>query len=82
NASNNAQPGKNAKKLTYAQTLELEKLPNDINDLEARIAAVHEQMNNPSFYNDKNAADKKIKSAADMQEKLDGLYAKWEALEE
>jgi ATP-binding cassette subfamily F protein uup len=82
NASTNAQSGKNTKKLTYAQTLELEKLPNDINDLEARIAAVHEQMNSPTFYNDKNAADKKIKGAADMQDKLDGLYAKWEALEE
>ena len=28
------------------------------------------------------AADKKIKDAADMQEQLDALYARWEALED
>jgi len=38
-------------------------------------------MNSPTFYDDKVSADKKIKDAADMQEKLEGLYAKWEALE-
>jgi ATP-binding cassette subfamily F protein uup len=82
NAPSKEQSGKNAKKLTYAETLELEKLPNDINDLEARIAAVHQEMNSPKFYDDKLSADKKIKSAADMQGKLDALYAKWEALED
>lgn len=81
NAPDKEQRAKYTKKLTYAQTLELEKLPEQISELEAHIAEIHEQMNSPKFYDDKVAADKEIKAAADMQEKLDGLYAKWEELE-
>ena len=42
---------------------------------EPKLAAIA----NPQL---ENAADKKIKKAADLQEDLDALYAKWEALEE
>ena len=79
--SNTKTDSNNAKKLTYAEVLELEKLPNDINELEVKIAGIHEEMNSATFYDDKTAADKKIKNAADMQETLDGLYEIWEALE-
>ncbi len=69
------------KKLTYAETLELEKLPADINNLEGKIAAVHEEMNGANFYADKVAADKKIQESADLQKELDTLFERWEALE-
>jgi len=70
------------KKLTYAETLELEKLPLQISDLESAIANIHEQMNDPDFYADKVAADKKIAEAGKQQAKLDTLYERWEFLEE
>lgn len=70
------------KKLTYAETLELEKLPADISTLEDQIAALHEAMNAPDFYTDKVKADKSIKQSADLQAQLDALYTRWEALEE
>ena len=80
--TNQASSNEAAKKLTYAETLELKKLPDEINALEEKIAALHEEMNSASFYDDKVVADKKISEAAQMQEILDELYAKWEALEE
>ncbi len=74
--------GKSPKKLTYAEDLELKKLPDDINKLEADISRIHEAMNSPDFYADKAHADKQIAQAAQQQEKLDTLYARWEVLEE
>ncbi len=78
----NQDKAENKKKLTYAETLELEKLPAEINILEADIAAIHEKMNEPDFYTDKAAADSKIKEAGELQAKLDTMYERWELLEE
>lgn len=78
----NQDKAENKKKLTYAETLELEKLPAEINILEADIAAIHEKMNEPDFYTDKVAADNKIKEAGELQAKLDTMYERWELLEE
>lgn len=68
-------------KLSYAENKELQTLPDDINKLEAKIAGIHEAMNGADFYADKVKADKQIAEAATLQTKLDGFYARWEALE-
>ena len=68
-------------KLSYKQKLELEALPQTINDLEQHIEQIHTAMNKPDFYNDKVAADAKIKDAERLQTELDAAYAKWEELE-
>lgn len=80
-ADSSASTPEKKKKLTYAETLELEKLPAEINSLEADIASIHEDMNSPDFYADKVAADKKINSAGELQAKVDTLYERWELLE-
>ncbi|MFK8076917.1 MAG: ATP-binding cassette domain-containing protein [Granulosicoccus sp.] len=77
----NQSKAENKKKLTYTETLELEKLPAEINTAEADIAAIHEKMNEPDFYTDKVAADRKIKEAGELQVKLDSMYERWELLE-
>ena len=68
-------------KLSYKQKLELEALPQTINDLEQRIEQTHAAMNKSDFYNDKVAADATIKDAERLQGELDAAYAKWEELE-
>lgn len=70
------------KKLSYAETKELEQLPNDISKMELAIANIHSRMNNPDFYADKSAADRQISEAGKLQENLEQLYARWEMLED
>lgn len=70
------------KKLSYAETKELEQLPNDISKMELAIADIHSRMNNPDFYADKSAADRQISEAGKLQENLEQLYARWEMLED
>jgi ATP-binding cassette subfamily F protein uup len=70
------------RKLKYKEKQELESLPADIEAVEADLAAIHEQMGQPEFYQqpgDVIAAAQA--SAAELQTKLDGLYARWEELE-
>lgn len=73
-------PGK--KKLTYAEEIELKKLPDRIEELETEISAIHEAMAQPSFY------DKDHKAIAEEQSRLEKLeselatvFSRWEDLE-
>ncbi|MFK7996234.1 MAG: ATP-binding cassette domain-containing protein [Granulosicoccus sp.] len=68
-------------KLSYKQKLELEALPETISDLENKIEAIHEAMNNADFYKDKVKADEVIKDSEKIQTALDQAYARWEELE-
>ncbi len=77
-AGNNAAP----RKLTYAESLELKKLPEQINDIENTLAKIHEKMNEPDFYSDKAKADSEISRAGDLQKQLDELFVRWEYLED
>ena len=71
------------RKLTYKENLELEGLPERIERLEADIAALHEQMNDPEFYSKDHT---EVAAAAARLEVLEGeldvLLTRWDELEE
>ena len=78
NASSSAATGK----LSYNQQRELEQLPARIEKLESQIAALHEAMADPEYYQqsgDAITADaEKLKS---LEQELADTYARWEELE-
>lgn len=72
-----------ARKLTYKENLELEALPGRIEDLEADIAALHEQMNAPEFYaNDHTVVAAAAARLEVLEAELDSLLTRWDELEE
>jgi ATP-binding cassette subfamily F protein uup len=70
------------KKLTYKERLELEKLPQQIEQHETVIEALHTKMGNADFY---QQSTDKIKSTQDklqqLEQELENYYARWEELE-
>lgn len=80
--SSNTKHSGNTKKLSYAETKELDALPNEINKMESLLETIHADMNASDFYNNRELADKKIQEANQLQEALDELYTRWEILEE
>ncbi|MBZ2189590.1 ATP-binding cassette domain-containing protein [Alcanivorax sp. JB21] len=73
---------KNVKKLSYAEKLELEKLPAELEALEAQIDAMQQAMADPGFYQQTPAdiADFNQRLAA-LQAKAEVRFARWEALD-
>lgn len=69
-------------RLTYAQSIELKKLPEKITKLESRLAALHQQMNEPDFYSDRERADKSIRESNTLQIEIDEAIDRWESLEQ
>jgi ATP-binding cassette subfamily F protein uup len=70
------------RKLSYKDARELEQLPARIEQLEAEIAKHAEAMNDPSFYQQDNAAIQKANDAlAKAQAELDSAYARWTELD-
>ncbi len=70
------------RKLSYNLQRELERLPKTIEKLEADVAAMHESMANPSFFQrpgDQIAADQA--QLSDSEAQLAAAYARWEELE-
>jgi ATP-binding cassette subfamily F protein uup len=74
-------PATGPKKLSYKERLELEKLPDNISELEATLAQIHTEMNAADFYKDKEKATEKIAKADQLQKALDAAYARWDELE-
>ncbi|MEM9826011.1 MAG: ATP-binding cassette domain-containing protein [Planctomycetota bacterium] len=73
---------KPARKLSFKEKSELEALPGRIETLEADIAALHQAMADPAYFQNPDAdfsADRKLLAA--LHEELDAAYAKWEELE-
>jgi len=71
------------RKLTYKENLELEALPERIEGLEADIAALHEQMNDPEFYsNDHTVVAAAAARLEVLETELDSLLTRWDELEE
>ena len=71
------------RKLTYKENLELEGLPGRIESLEADIAALHEQMNEPEFYsNDHTVVAAAAARLEVLEVELDSLLTRWDELEE
>jgi len=72
-----------ARKLTYKENLELDGLPGRIEQLEADIAAVQEQMNDPEFYtNDHTVVAAAAVRLEVLEAELDSLLTRWDELEE
>jgi len=72
-----------ARKLTYKENLELEGLPGRIEALEADIAALHEQMNDPDFYLGGHTVVAQAAVRLEVLEaELDALLIRWDELEE
>jgi ATP-binding cassette subfamily F protein uup len=70
------------RKLKYKEKQELEKLPAQIESVEAEIAGFHESMAQPDFYQQPGeviaSAQAKL---TELQSNLDQMYARWEELE-
>ena len=77
-----APPAPAKRKLSYKDQRELELLPQKIEDLETRIAALTDAMHDPSFFQRAHAevAAHNAELAA-AQAELEQAYARWEALE-
>ncbi|HUH91121.1 MAG TPA: ATP-binding cassette domain-containing protein [Lysobacter sp.] len=75
-------PTKPKRKLGYKEARELEKLPAQIEALEARLAGMTAEMNEPAFYQRDSAAITAHTTAlADVQAELDAAYARWAELD-
>ncbi len=69
-------------KLTYAQRLELEALPAQLEELEARRDGLQEEMATPAFYRqDSDTIGEAMNQLKAMEDELEQLYSRWEELE-
>ncbi|VAW57757.1 Bis-ABC ATPase Uup [hydrothermal vent metagenome] len=83
NASKGASIKKEANKLTYKESLELEKLPALIETLDAEQTEITEEMAGADFYQqDKEAIAKKTARLAEIEQMLKQAYERWESLED
>ncbi|MDR3443143.1 MAG: ATP-binding cassette domain-containing protein [Legionella sp.] len=70
-------------KLNFNEQRELTQLPQKIEQLEKKIAAVHLKMAEPDFYQQEASVIAKVsQDVAEDEAKLTEFYARWEALEE
>ena len=70
------------RKLSYRDQRELDALPGQIEAAEARMAELSSRMSDPAFYSqDAEKAADAGRELAQLQEALDALYARWEALD-
>jgi ATP-binding cassette subfamily F protein uup len=76
-------PPKEKRKLSYKEARELQKLPLQIEALEAEKERLLETLNSPAFYVNRNAGE--IQGASDrlkaLDEELDRAYGRWDELE-
>lgn len=69
--------------LSYEERKILKKLPVVIEKLEAKIQAIHDEISEPSFYqNAQEIIDNKNNELKALEEKLNHNYQQWEELEE
>jgi ATP-binding cassette subfamily F protein uup len=72
-----------SKKLGYKEKRELEELPKKIETLESELARIHEEMGNPSFYQQDRAEIARVNARlAEIEAELKRSYERWESLEE
>ncbi len=80
----NTKPAKqeSSNKLTFKEKHELEKLPVEIDKLEAQVAALSEHMCAPDFYSQDEAKVKQVSAElAKLENELKQQYARWDELE-
>ncbi|MFN7876882.1 MAG: ATP-binding cassette domain-containing protein [Pirellula sp.] len=81
--SNKDDVKESVKKLSYKEKQELEKLPAIIEEMEAEIGRIHDEMSNPEYFRgpvDKQTKDQK--RISELEGKLPIAYARWEELSE
>ena len=70
------------RKLKYGEQLELEKLPKQIQELEAAILARHGEMESPGFYQRPRSEIAKLTNELqELKTQVETKYARWEELE-
>jgi len=70
------------KKITYAQQIQLKKLPAQIEKVEMTLAAMHDEMADAAFYKNEAAViQQKQRECAKLEAELKALYVLWEELE-
>lgn len=70
-------------KLSFKEQRELAALPQQIEELEARVGALQQEMASPMFYQQNAAEITRFQGAlAEQETQLSTLYARWELLEE
>ena len=70
------------RKLSYAERLELEKLPGELEALEEGIAALEARMAAPDFFRqDNDVVNAATQELARLQDTLEQRFARWEALD-
>ena len=72
-----------SRRLTYAERLELEALPEAIEKLEAKVEALNEEMTKPDFFRrpgEEIASHRTTLKQA--EEELEATYDRWQSLEE
>ncbi|MCH1926747.1 ABC transporter ATP-binding protein [Shewanella sp. C32] len=70
------------KKLSYKLQRELESLPELMEQLEAEIASLQQQMNAPDFYSgDQTIVASKLQQLAEKEQQLEASFERWEELE-
>ena len=72
-----------AKKLSYKEKREFEKLPATIEMLESQIATIHTQMGSADFYQKPGAEISKVQmNLTSLETELSSAYLRWEALDQ
>jgi ATP-binding cassette subfamily F protein uup len=75
-------PSRRSAKLKYAEQLELKALPERIDALESQLAALHQEMAAPQFYQqDRAAIVRKNEQVQALEADLAQAYSRWEDLE-
>lgn len=70
-------------KLSYKEQRELEQLPQLLEELETKIAALQAEIADPAFFQqDHDITDVKLKALADTEAELETAFLRWEELEE
>ncbi|SQI39848.1 Uncharacterized ABC transporter ATP-binding protein Rv2477c/MT2552 [Leminorella richardii] len=73
---------KGGSKMSYNLQRELEGLPAKIEQLEADVASLQEQVGNPEFFNQPHDVTQKVLTAlADAEQKFEEAFLRWEELE-
>ena len=71
------------RRLTYKEKMELGELPGRIDKLEKQIDEFHQQMADPTFYQqDGEEITQKMEQLKSLETELSEVFERWEALEE
>ncbi|WP_026959035.1 ATP-binding cassette ATPase Uup [Aliagarivorans taiwanensis] len=82
-ATTTAKPKKTSGKLSYKLQLELDQLPEKLEAAEQRVESLQSQVNDPEFFNgDQAEVQAKLNELTLAEEQLEGLFARWEELEQ